>query len=56
MVRDDSRGGAAGDEFDPTLSVGEPGNPASESHDVMRILSRIEQDEPQAAQQLLPLV
>ena len=56
MVRDDSRGEAAGDEFDPTLPVGEPGNPASESHDVTRILSRIEQGEPQGAEQLLPLV
>ena len=56
MVRDDSRGEAAGNEFDPALPVGEPGNPASESHDVTRILSRMEQGEPQAAEQLLPLV
>ena len=56
MVRDDSRGEAAGDEFDPTLPVGEPGNPASESHDVTRILSRIEHGDGQAAEQLLPLV
>ena len=56
MVRDDSRGEAAGDEFDPTLPVGEPSNPASESPDVTRILSRIEQGDGQAAEQLLPLV
>jgi RNA polymerase sigma factor (TIGR02999 family) len=56
MVRDDSRGDAAGDEFDPTLPMGEPGNPASESHDVTRILSRIEHGDGQAAEQLLPLV
>ena len=56
MVRDDSRGEAAGDEPDPTLPVGEPSNPASESHDVTRILSRIEQGDGQAAEQLLPLV
>jgi RNA polymerase sigma factor (TIGR02999 family) len=36
--------------------VGEPSNPATESHDVTRILSRIEQGDGQAAEQLLPLV
>lgn len=56
MVRDDSRGEAAGDEFDPTVPVGEPGNPASDLHDVTRILSRIEHGDGQAAEQLLPLV
>ena len=56
MVRDDSRRESAGDEPDPTLPVGEPSYPGSESHDVTRILSRIEQGDGQAAEQLLPLV
>ena len=56
MARDDSCGEAAGDELDPTLPVRELSNPASESHDVTRILSRIDQGDGQAAEQLLPLV
>ncbi len=56
MVRDDSRGDAAGNEPDPALPAGERRNPASESHDVTHILSRIEKGDGQAAEQLLPLV
>ncbi len=56
MFRDDSRGEAARDEPDPTLPVGEPSNSARESHGVTLILSRIEQGDGQAAEQLLPLV
>ncbi len=56
MVRDDSRGDAAGDEPNPTLPAGERRDPACPTHDVTRILSRIEQGDGQAAEQLLPLV
>lgn len=56
MVGDDSSGESAGDELDPTLPRAESSHPPSESHDVTLILSRIEQGEPQAAEQLLPLV
>ena len=56
MVRDDSRGEAAGDEPDPTLPWGERSDRACPTHDVTHILSRIEQGDGQAAEQLLPLV
>ena len=56
MVNDDSRGEAARDEPDPTVPLGAWSDPASESHDVTHILSRIEQGDPSAAEQLLPLV
>lgn len=52
MVNDDIPQDGAGDEPDPTL----PAAPARASGDVTLILSRIEQGEPQAAEQLLPLV
>lgn len=56
MVGDDASGESAGDELDPTLPRAEPSHPPSESHDVTLVLSRIEQGEPHAAEQLLPLV
>jgi RNA polymerase sigma factor (TIGR02999 family) len=56
MVRDDSRGEAARDELHSAMPEGERNAPACPTHDVTRILSRIEQGEPQAAEQLLPLV
>jgi RNA polymerase sigma factor (TIGR02999 family) len=56
MVRDDSRGEAAGDEPNPTVPWGERRDPACPTHDVTHILSRIEQGDGQAAEQLLPLV
>ena len=52
MVNDDTPDDRAGDEPDPTL----PAAPARATGDVTLILSRIEQGEPQAAEQLLPLV
>ncbi len=56
MVRDDSRGDAAGDEPNPTVPAGERDDPACPTHDVTLILSRIEQGDGHAAEQLLPLV
>ena len=56
MVRDESFGEAAGDEPDPAVPLGDRSDPACQTHDVTLILSRIEQGEPQAAEQLLPLV
>ena len=56
MVRDDSRGDAAGDEPNPTLPLGERDDAAFQTHDVTRILSRIEQGDGQAAEHLLPLI
>ena len=56
MVRDESRDEAAGDEPDCTVPLGEPDEAAFPTHDVTRILSRIEQGDGQAAEQLLPLV
>ena len=56
MVRDDSLGEAAGDEPDPTCPWANGLTPACQTHDVTRILSRIEQGDRQAAEQLLPLV
>ena len=55
MVRDDSRGEAVGDAPNPTVPVGER-DPAWQTHDVTRVLSQIEQGDPSAAEQLLPLV
>jgi RNA polymerase sigma factor (TIGR02999 family) len=52
MVNDNKPQDRAGDEPDRTL----PAAPARTSGDVTLILSRIEQGEPQAAEQLLPLV
>ena len=52
MVNDDMPQDRAGDEPDPT----QPAAPARATGDVTLILSRIEQGEPQAAEQLLPLV
>jgi RNA polymerase sigma factor (TIGR02999 family) len=52
MVDDDMPQDRAGDEPDPTL----PAAPTRATGDVTLILSRIEQGEPQAAEQLLPLV
>ena len=52
MVNDDIPPDRAGDEPDPT----QPAAPARATGDVTLILSQIEQGEPQAAEQLLPLV
>ena len=52
MVKDDIPQDPAGDEPDRT----QPAAPARAAGDVTLILSRIEQGEPQAAEQLLPLV
>ena len=52
MVNDDIPQDRAGDEPDRT----QPAVPARATGDVTLILSRIEQGEPQAAEQLLPLV
>jgi RNA polymerase sigma factor (TIGR02999 family) len=57
MVRDDSHGEAgAGNEPDRSQRSGERVNPVRQTHDVTLVLSQIEQGDPSAAEQLLPLV
>ena len=56
MNPDDSQRDRSGDELAPTSSPTEPAAAPCATGDVTRILSRIEQGEPQAAEQLLPLV
>jgi hypothetical protein len=56
MVLDDSMDAPAGDEPDRINPVGVGAACGPQTHDVTMILSRIEQGEPQAAEQLLPLV
>ena len=57
MVGGDSHGEAgAGHEPDRSRHSGERVNPARQTHDVTLILSQIEQGDPSAAEQLLPLV
>ena len=56
MVPDDAQRDRAGEEPVPASSRTEPAAPACATGDVTLILSQIEQGEPQAAEQLLPLV
>ena len=57
MVGGDSHGEAGvGDEPDRTRHSSDRVNPARQTHDVTRILSQIEHGDPNAAEQLLPLV